>query len=82
MKSIAAILPFCIFAHFTIPLPLDLITVSIRYWNEGFYFLLHTKAGFSTFYIELLVTLAASTGVNLLSMFSPHTHGKKTLLTL
>ena len=49
-------LEFCILFHFTNSLPIDLIMLAIWYWNEGFYFLLYTEAGFSIFYIGLLFT--------------------------
>ena len=40
----------------------NLIKVAIWWWNQGFYFRFHTKAGFSTFYIELRFTPTASMG--------------------
>ena len=40
----------------TPPPPIHLIKVAIWYWNKGFYFLLHSRAGFSTCYIGLLFT--------------------------
>ena len=58
---IVAILAFCILFYFTNSLPINLIMVAIWYWNEVFYFLLHSKAAFTTFYLGLLFIPVAST---------------------
>ena len=53
---------FCILFYFTNSLPIDLIKVAIWCWNQGSYFLFHTKAKLCTFHIRLLFTTAAHTG--------------------
>ena len=65
VKSMAfyyTILAFYILFHLTNSLSINLIMVVIWYWNKRFYFLFHTKAGFSSFYIGLLFTHTACTG--------------------
>ena len=48
--------------HLTNSLPINLIKVASRWWNQGFYFIFHTKSGFSTFYMALLFTPTANMG--------------------
>ena len=55
--------------HFINSLPINLTKAVIGYWNNGFYFLFHAKAGFSTFYIRLLFTPTASTGESFIYSF-------------
>ena len=51
---------------FTNSLPRELIRVAIWWWNQAFYFLFQSEAGFSTFYVRLLLT-GTLVWVNILS---------------
>ena len=59
---ITAMLAFCILFHFSNSLLINLTNLAFLYLNKGFYFLLCTNTGFSTFYIRLLFTPNASMG--------------------
>ena len=61
------ILTFDILFHFTNSLSINFIRVAFWLWNQWFYFLFETKAGFSTFYVGLHFTHTVA-WVNLLSI--------------
>ena len=50
------------FSFISPTLPINLIKLAIRYWNEGFYFLFHAKCVFSSIHTRLLFTPTAGTG--------------------
>ena len=62
---------FGIIFHFTNSLPINLMKVAIWYWNEGFYFLFHTKAGFSIFLNRVALHYYCNYWVNVLSSLKP-----------